>query len=221
MDLTQGTQKEKQARAKKMMLWFGIASLLMGFAGWTSAYIVSSSREDWLQDFELPSAFFISTLIIIISSFSYHFAKKAETGGRHSQATSLLLLTLVLGFLFIGLQFYGFSQLIGQGYYFTGPTSSITMSYIFLIAVVHIVHVVAGIISLVVVLYRQYSGKYAGGELLGMELGITFWHFLGALWLYLILFFYFFPLVFLIKVVLRRQMGFCLVEKNVNLLTYF
>ncbi|NNK18910.1 MAG: heme-copper oxidase subunit III, partial [Maribacter sp.] len=59
MDLTQGTQKEKNDRSKKMMLWFGIVSLLMAFAGWTSAYIVSSKREDWLRDIELPSSFYI------------------------------------------------------------------------------------------------------------------------------------------------------------------
>jgi cytochrome c oxidase subunit 3 len=192
MDLTQGTTEEKNARAKKMMLWFGIASLIMGFAGWTSAYIVSSGREDWLQDYELPSAFFVSTLVIVFSSFTYHFAGKAEAGQKHRRSSALLLGTLLLGLLFIGLQFYGFSQLISQGYYFTGPTSSITMSYIFLIAMVHIVHVVAGLITLLVVLYNQVHGKYANGKLLGMELGTTFWHFLGILWVYLILFMYFF-----------------------------
>ena len=57
MDLTKGTVESKSARAKKMMLWFGIISLVMGFAGWTSAFIVSSSREDWLQDFVLPTPF--------------------------------------------------------------------------------------------------------------------------------------------------------------------
>ena len=175
-----------------MMLWFGIASLIMGFAGWTSAYIVSSGREDWLQDFELPPAFFVSTLVIIISSLSYHFARREELAQAHKKSTLLLLITFFLGLLFIGLQFYGFSQLVGQGYYFTGPTSSITMSYIFLIAVVHILHVVAGLITLAVVTFNQSRGRYAGGNLLGMELGITFWHFLGGLWLYLILFFYFF-----------------------------
>jgi cytochrome c oxidase subunit 3 len=82
--------------------------------------------------------------------------------------------------------------MIGRGYYFTGPSSSVTMSYIFLIAVVHVVHVVAGLLSLLVVTINQRRGKYLGGRLLGMEMGITFWHFLGGLWLYLILFFYFF-----------------------------
>lgn len=192
MDLTQGSQEEKNARAKKMMLWFGIASLIMGFAGWTSAYIVSSSREDWLTNFELPTAFLYSTLIIIISSGTYMLAKKAIDKNNNSLAFKYLLLTMFLGIGFILLQFSGFSELIGQGYYFTGPTSSITMSYIFLIAAVHIVHVIAGLISLVVVLYNTYKNKYSHDNMLGFELGATFWHFLDALWIYLILFFYFF-----------------------------
>ena len=192
MDLTQFTQKEKTARAKKMMLWFGIVSLLMGFAGWTSAYIVSSSREDWLSDFELPQSFFVSTVIIIFSSITYHFAKMAIKIDRQKRATTWLLITLGLGIAFILLQFRGFSELIGQGYYFTGATSNITMSYIFLIAAVHIVHVVAGLISLLVVLYNQVKRKYSAKEILGMELGATFWHFLDLLWVYLMLFFYFY-----------------------------
>jgi cytochrome c oxidase subunit 3 len=192
MDLTQGTEQEKRARAKKMMLWFGIVSLLMAFAGWTSAYIVSSSREDWLRDFDLPAAFFISTGVIILSSISYHLAKKAVEKNSAKEATNWLLITVVLGISFIVLQFSGFSQMIGQGYYFTGPTSSITMSYIFLIAIVHILHVVAGLISLMVVLYNHLQNKYSSEAMLGMELGLTFWHFLDLLWVYLILFFYFF-----------------------------
>ena len=60
MDLTQGTPEEKHARSKKMMLWFGIISLIMSFAAWTSAFVVSSKRDDWLKDFQLPDAFLIS-----------------------------------------------------------------------------------------------------------------------------------------------------------------
>jgi len=192
MDLTQGTQKEKNARAKKMMLWFGIISLLMGFAGWTSAFIVSSSREDWLTDFQLPTAFYYSTAVIILSSLTYILAKSSVQKGEQKTASGWLYSTLFLGIVFIILQFSGFSEIIAQGYYFTGPTSNITMSYIFLIAAVHILHVVAGIISLVVVLVRQLRGKYQADDMLGMELGATFWHFLDLLWVYLMLFFYFF-----------------------------
>ncbi|MEJ2585494.1 MAG: cytochrome c oxidase subunit 3 [Robiginitalea sp.] len=190
-NLTEGARSEKRSRAKKMMLWFGIVSLLMSFAGWTSAYIVSSSREDWMQDYQIPKAFWFSTGIIVLSSLTYWLAKRAVSQNRQSRGTLLLGVTLLLGGAFILSQLQGFSEMIGLGYYFTGPTSNITLSYIFLIATVHILHVVAGLISLMVVFFKQSRGKYGPGRMLGMELGITFWHFLDALWVYLILFFYF------------------------------
>ncbi len=192
MDLTQGTERDKHVRARKMMLWFGIVSLIMGFAGWTSAYIVSSSREDWMEDFVLPQAFLYSTIILIISSLTYILAKNAIKKDNQKTCTQYLVITLFLGIGFILLQFQGFSEMIGQGYYFTGPTSNITMSYVFLIAAVHIAHVVAGLISLLVVLVNQLRRKYSVKDYLGLELGATFWHFLDLLWVYLILFFYFF-----------------------------
>ena len=170
VDLTQGTPQEKNNRAKKMMLWFGIVSLIMAFAGWTSAYIVSSKRKDWLDTIELPQAFFISTALIVISSLTYILAKKAVKQEQQQRATTWLLLTLGLGIAFIALQFYGFGQMLESGYYFTGPTSNIKMSYIFLIAFVHILHVVAGLISLLVVLFNQIKGKYTATNLLGLEL---------------------------------------------------
>lgn len=188
MDLTQGTPKEKNARAKKMMLWFGIVSMIMSFAGWTSAYIVSRSREDWVSEVNLPQAFLYSTIVIVISSLCYMMAKKAIKESQHAKVKLWLWITLSLGVVFVALQFKGFSQLVANGYYFTGPTSSIKMSFVFLIAMVHIVHVVAGMISLLVVMFNQYKGKYSASNYLGLSLGATFWHFLDFLWIYLVLF---------------------------------
>jgi len=169
MDLTQGTQKEKNSRAKKMMLWFGIISLIMSFAGWTSAFVVSSSRPDWLKDFQLPNAFIISTIVIIISSFTFLLAKAALKKGNRNATT-------------IGLV---------ARYNFTGPTSNVTMSYIYLIAVVHILHVVVGLICLLVVIYNHFKQKYNADDMLGLELAGIFWHFIDILWVYLFLFLYF------------------------------
>jgi cytochrome c oxidase subunit 3 len=101
MDLTQGTSQEKQKRAKKMMLWFGIVSLIMSFAGLTSAFIVSSSREDWLANFVLPNAFTYSTLIILLSSIFLYAAKRSLKKNQVSTTTSLLIGALVLGIAFI------------------------------------------------------------------------------------------------------------------------
>lgn len=192
MDITNETMNNKNARAKKMMLWFGMISLVMGFAGWTSAFIVSSSREDWLQDFELPIPFIYSTVVLLLSSVTYFMAKISLKKSKRESATALLLITFGLGISFIGLQFSGFSDMIAMGYYFTGPTSNVTLSYVFLIAFVHILHLVAGLISLLVVLVNQWRGKYSPDYYLGLSLGETFWHFLDLLWVYLVLFFYFF-----------------------------
>lgn len=192
MDLTQGTTQEKQSRAKKMMLWFGIISLIMSFAGLTSAFIVSSSREDWLSDFVLPSSFTYSTLIIFLSSIFLYAAKQTLKKNQAVTTTSLLIGVLVLGIAFIYSQILGFNQIISSGYNFTGPTSNITMSYVYIIAVVHIVHVLAGIICLIVVIINQLNKKYSSENTLGFELASTFWHFVDILWLYLFFFLYFF-----------------------------
>ena len=133
MDLTQGTYEEKSKRAKKMMLWFGIISLIMSFAGWTSAYIVSRSREDWLTDLDLPNAFIVSVFVIILSSITMIMAKRAIKNGKAQQGMLFLVATLVLGIIFITNQFSGFGQIVNDGYHFTGPTSNPKSSFIFLI----------------------------------------------------------------------------------------
>lgn len=191
MDLTEGTFEEKHNRAKKMMLWFGIISLIMSFMGWTSAFIVSSTREDWLKDFRLPNAFIISTVLIVISSITMILGKRALKANHRKQTTVWLLATLILGILFIYNQFMGFQQIIDLGYNFTGPTSNVTMSYIYLIAIVHILHVIVGLICLLVVIYNHFKQKYNPMNMLGFELAATFWHFIDILWVYLFLFLYF------------------------------
>lgn len=191
MDLTQGTLQEKSKRAKKMMLWFGIISLIMSFAGLTSAFLVSRSREDWLSDFQLPTAFTISLILIIASSITIILAKKSLKTNKTSAATLFLLLTLVLGIAFIFSQINGFNDIIASGYNFTGPTSNVTMSYIYVIAFVHIVHVVAGLIALLVVIINNFRKKYSADNMLGVELVATFWHFIDILWIYLFFFLYF------------------------------
>jgi cytochrome c oxidase subunit 3 len=192
MDLTQGTDQEKLARAKKMMLWFGIVSLIMSFAGWTSAFIVSSTRKDWLSDFVLPQPFIISVFVIIASSITLIISKKALKENKLQMATIFLVITFLLGIYFIINQFNGFNEIVSQGYHFTGPTSNVTMSYIFLIAFVHVLHVVVGLICLFVVLINQLRNKYSAQNMLGFELAATFWHFVDVLWVYLFFFLYFF-----------------------------
>ena len=192
MDLTQGEEKHKYDRAKKMMLWFGIISMIMTFGGLTSAYVVSKTRPDWLTEFELPTAFFWSTLVIVLSSITFILAKQNILAGNRRNASAMLIGTLVLAVLFVSLQFNGFSEIIANGYYFTGSESSITTSYIYVLVLVHMAHLLAGVITLLVVIYNHFKQRYKKGQMLGIELGATFWHFLDLMWIYLFVFLYFF-----------------------------
>jgi len=191
MDLTQGTTKDKQKRAKKTMMWFGMVSMSMTFAGLTSAYVVSKSRDDWSTDLIFPQAFIISLFVILASSITLFLVKTAVENNNKKLATSLLMTTLGLGLLFIFLQFQGFEHMIEQGYHFTGPTSSILSTFMFIIVTVHMVHIIGGLIVLLVLIYNHFKQKYEMGQTLGLELGAMYWHFVDILWVYLFLFLYF------------------------------
>lgn len=184
-------EEMRLARAKKNILWFGIISLTMSFAGLTSAYVVSKERPDWISNFDIPQAFYISLGLILISSVTIHLAKNAVKKELHSRGMILLISTFILGIAFVFFQFKGFAEIIEAGYNFTGPTSTITTSFIYLVVILHVAHVFGGLISLAVVIYNHYKQKYKQGKTLGIELAATFWHFIDAVWIYLFLFLYF------------------------------
>jgi cytochrome c oxidase subunit 3 len=192
MSLTEQTEFVQREKAKKMLLWFSMISLAMSFAGLTSAYVVSKERADWLENLVLPSAFGWSLVVILLSSLTFEWAKRALKRQENQQGTLLLWITWILGLGFMALQYMGFSQIYNDfGYAFTGPTSSIAYTFIFLIVVLHLCHVLAALIALSVVIYNHYKQRYILGKTLGVELAALFWHFVDGLWLYLFLFFYF------------------------------
>ena len=191
MDLEKNELRKKHRRARKMMLLFSLLSITMTFAGLTSAYIVSKARPDWLKDFELPDYFIISTLIILASSITMWLARKNVKKKLVSKTSFWIAITFLMSIFFFLSQFLGFQELINKGYYFTGAQSTVTTSFLYVLALLHLLHVFAGVIVLIVVFVNNKNKKY-NDETLGFELAETFWHFLGFLWLYLFVFLYFF-----------------------------
>ena len=190
--MTTNEDKTRTDRSYKLLLLFAMVSMTMVFAGLTSAFVVSKSRVDWLKDFQLPAAFFYSTAVIIGCSITFHLAKKTIQKDNRNATTSLLLATLALGILFVILQFLGFRQIVDNGYYFTGSESSITTTFLYVVTVVHLLHLAGGLISVLIIIYNHFKQKYNSTQTLGIELGAMYWHFLDLLWVYLFLFLYFF-----------------------------
>ncbi|MFZ4680542.1 MAG: cytochrome c oxidase subunit 3 [Flavobacterium sp.] len=192
MKMTAQEEKERNARSAKLLLLFAMGSMTMMFAGIVSAFVVSKSREDWMKNFQLPNAFYFSTLVIILCSITFHLAKKAIQKDNRLLTTNYLLLTLALGISFVFFQFKGFGQLMDSGHFFTGPESNIASTFLYVIATVHLAHLAGGLISLLIIIYNHFKQKYNSSQTLGIELGAMYWHFLDFLWACLFLFLYFF-----------------------------
>ncbi|MGG6229499.1 cytochrome c oxidase subunit 3 [Tenacibaculum sp. SDUM215027] len=182
--------KVAKRKSAKPMLWISMISMVMFFAGLTSAYVVSMNREDWVT-FDLPQAFYISTVLIVLSSITLFFSQKLLKKENIQASFTLLLVTLVLGLGFVWYQYVGFNELKAVGLYFTGPESTVSTSFIIGITFMHVLHLLAGVIVLLVVIYNHFKKKYSSTDMLGFELGAIFWHFVDVLWIYLFFFFYF------------------------------
>ena len=186
-------QREYEVAKKKSakpMLWISVISMVMFFAGLTSAYVISMKREDWVN-FGLPDAFYISTALIVVSSLTLILSQRFLKQDKRQLSLLLVVITFFLGIGFVWQQYVGFNELKSVGLFFTGPESTVSTSFIIGITFMHVLHLLAGIIVLFVVIYNHFKYKYNSDEMLGFELGAIFWHFVDVLWIYLILFFYF------------------------------
>ena len=189
-DSLQKELKIAKGKSAKPMLWISMISMTMFFAGLTSAYVVSRKREDWVS-FDLPMSFYISTALIVLSSITLLISLRLLKKENLKASLMLLLVTLALGLGFVYYQYEGFNQLKSVGLFFTGPNSTVSTSFIIGITFMHVLHLLAGVIVLLVVIYNHFKSKYNAAETLGFELGAIFWHFVGVLWIYLFFFFYF------------------------------
>lgn len=170
---------------KKFALWLFMASVLMLFASWTSAYIVRRAEGDWVQ-FDLPALFTYSAIVIVISSITMQLAYFAAKKDQLDKVKSLVWTTTGLGLVFLVLQVLGFGALVSQSVYLVGNPSG---SFVYLITGVHGLHVISAILFLLIVSASAAKGRIHSGRMAQMEMCTTYWHFLGALWVYLFVFF--------------------------------
>ena len=176
---------QKQSFIQKSLLWVGLISIVMFFAGMTSAVVVSKASGNWMS-YQIPKIFLVSTMLIVSSSFTYQLGLKLARQNAWQIAKIMFLLTGFLGLMFIGMQFYGWDQLIGQGIFATGVKSNVSASYFYLIVFLHLLHFVAAMISWGIVTYKTAKNRYDNTA--KIELSVVFWHFLTVLWMYVYFF---------------------------------
>ena len=179
--------EKKKSHPYQFYLWGGLGSIVMMFAGLTSAYIVKKSQANWL-DFDLPNIFMVSTVVILLSSFTIQMAVKKVKEQNLQQYRGFLAVTAILGVLFIILQIQGFMQLEANSIALTGARSNSAASFLFVITGLHLLHVLAGVIALIVVSLKAFSAKNDQINDLPVKLVSNYWHFVDILWVYLFVF---------------------------------
>jgi cytochrome c oxidase subunit 3 len=181
---TVAMEQRKKLHPHKFTLWVGIGSLLMMFAGLTSAYIVKRNQANW-QSFELPAFFWYSTAAILLSSATIYLAEKAFKQREMKKYRSLVIATLVLGVLFIVFQLLGFQQLWAKQ---ITLITNVSYSFMYVIVGLHAAHVLGGLIALIVLFAKAFSTRTRTYNSIPVELVSTYWHFVDVLWIYLLIF---------------------------------
>ncbi len=177
-------EQRKRIHPHKFTLWVGIASIVMMFAGLTSAYVVRHNMANWAS-FELPKIFWYSTTVILISSVTLMQALKAFKQREMLKYRGLVVTTLILGVLFVVLQWLGFKQLWANG---ITLDANVSFSFLYIIVGLHALHVLGGIIALLVLFLKAFSNKVRNYDVVPVEVMSTYWHFVDLLWIYLLIF---------------------------------
>ena len=180
-------EQRKKIHPHKFTLWVALGSIIMMFAGLTSAYVVKREQPGWTT-FSIPKAFWYSTAVILASSLTIQMALKAFKDREMQRYRNLLTTTAILGILFVVLQWVGFRQIWNTGITFRGSGGG---QFLYIIAGLHAVHVLGGILALMVMFVKAYASKIRTYNSVPVELMSTYWHFVDLLWIYLLVFFMF------------------------------
>ena len=181
---TVSIEQKKKLHPHKFTLWVAIGSILMMFAGLTSAFIVKSNQTNWVP-VTVPKWFWVSTAVIIVSSITMQMGLRSFKQRAMNQYRLLIGVTLLLGVAFIVLQWLGFQDLWAQRITFKGAGAG---QFLYVIFGLHAIHVIGGIITLTVMFIKAFVGNTKLYSAVPVEVAAIYWHFVDILWIYLFLF---------------------------------
>lgn len=181
---------------QKFALWLAMASMTMFFAALTSTLIVKKGDYRTWESFQIPTSFLFSTITVIFVSITAHAALISYRRAKFTLFRSLMVLSFLLGIAFLALQLYGWQVLKGMGVSLTGNLSG---SFVYLITSMHGLHIVVGLLVTLFFIFFAFRAKndplYELKNIinpkreLNLEMLVSFWHYIDAVWVYLYIFF--------------------------------
>lgn len=184
--MTMELSQRRRMHPHQFALYASMASILMMFVAFTSAYLVRQAAGNW-QEYVIPNLFYISTGVLLMSSVMLHMAYKGFTSGNPGMYRGLLLVTTLLGAAFVVLQYFGWQQLYASGVALDGNPSG---AFFYVISGVHAAHILGGISALIVACVHAFTlpFKPTYNRKVRFSLVLQYWHFVDLLWVYLLIF---------------------------------
>jgi len=176
--------------------WWGIIALivtegaLFALLEFSYYYVFSQSTAPWPPDGPLPLKIALpNTFVLILSSVAVFAAERACRRGNLAAVTARLLIGIVLGLAFVGLQVM---EWMNKPF---NPTSHTFGSLYYLITGFHMAHVVVGLMMLIAVMIWSHRGYYDAGKHLQVTTTSYYWHFVDAVWVTVFFAFYLWPIL--------------------------
>ena len=182
----------------KSFLFFSLVGSSILFISLVFLYILWLTKHPDLAHFNMPKPFIISTIVILVSSYTITLAQRAFRNDDNNKLLLAFVLTLALTLLFASFQIMGWVELYERGNLINGPGS---ISFLCIISGIHFLHLGVAILWQFYLSIRAFdvwndpvksllyfSNKFEGTRI---DLFATFWHYLDILWLSLFLTFLF------------------------------
>lgn len=186
-------------------MWIFLITEIMFFGGLFAGYVVY--RNAYPEAFAEASRHLgvvlgaVNTAVLICSSLTMALAVDAAQTGKRKALVGFLLLTILLGSVFLGIKVMEYSHKFhehlvpGSAFVFEGPHAAqaqIFFSFYFAMTGMHALHMIIGIIILAVLVYLSWHGRFSPIYYAPVDLTGLYWHFVDIVWIYL------FPLLYLI-----------------------
>jgi len=175
---------EKYEKAE-LGFWLYLMTDIVLFASLFATYMVlknSTAGGPTAQELLDPSYAFIETIVLLTSSFAAGVSVLALRFKRVGVSLAALVVTLLLGGLFLALEIREFIELVGDGHSWA---QNAFLSGFFTLVATHGLHITIGLIWGCVMAYYIARAGSTANSLRKLTLFSLFWHFLDLIWIFI------------------------------------